>query len=508
MEAPEPGSAKELADFAQLQARLRPLFERVFPDRRAPRTVVIVPAISLDAGLLEKISGVQHYEERLLCMLLLLRLPHTRVIYVTSSPVDPAVVSYFLHLLPDVPERHARARLTMLACHDASIATVTEKILSRPRLMRRLSEAIGDRSIAHMTCFNVTPAERTLAVRLGIPIYGNDPALADLGSKSGSRELFAEAGVLLPPGFERLRDGQDVVGALTELRRRQPDLRRAVVKLEEGASGEGNAVFSFEGAPAGEALAGWVADQLPKRLDYVATDETWDAFGAKFAQMGGIVEAWVEGSGKRSPSVQGRVDPLGQNEIISTHDQILGGATGQVFLGSKFPAHESYRLQIQEAGERVGDVLRDRGALGRYGVDFVSLQNGDGWQHHAIEINLRKGGTTHTFRVLQFLTDGHYDLEAGLYRTAEGEPRYYHASDNVTSPDYERFTPEDLLDVAVEYELNFHAATQKGVFFHLLGAVAQYGKLGIVCVSDSPEAADTLYDETVATLDREARETE
>jgi hypothetical protein len=175
------------------------------------------------------------------------------------------------------------------------------------------------------------------------------------------------------------------------------------------------------------------------------------------------VEAWIEGEGeaKRSPSVQGRVDPLGRNEIISTHDQILGGSAGQVFLGSTFPAHESYRLQVQEAGAKVGEVLRDQGALGRYGVDFVSVRDGDGWRHHAIEINLRKGGTTHTFRVLQFLTDGHYDIETGLYRTAEGEPRYYHASDNVTSPDYERFTPHDLLDVAVEHERNFHAATQR-----------------------------------------------
>jgi hypothetical protein len=504
MNHPDPGSAEELARFAELQCRLRPLFEEVFPNREAPRTVVIVPSLSFDPVLIGKIPGVRHYEERMLCMLLLLRLPRTRVIYVTSTPVDPTIISYFLHLLPGVHGSHARNRLTMLACHDASLAPVTDKILARPRLLRRIKEAIGDPTWAHLTCFNVTDKERTLAVRLGIPIFGNDPGLEDLGSKSGSREVFREAGVLLPDGLERLRDDRDAAEALAELKNRRPDLRRAVVKLEQGTSGEGNAVFSFDGAPTGPGLADWCYGALPRRLCFEATQETWDGYRPKLAAMGGIVEAWIDGEQKRSPSAQGRVDPAGQVEIISTHDQILGGPSGQVFLGSEFPADDAYRLDIQEAGTRIGEVLRDHGALGRYGVDFVSVFEDGAWQHYAIEVNLRKGGTTHTFRVLQFLTDGRYDSETGLYRVDRDEPRYYQATDNLMNPNYRRFLPEDLLDVAVDHDLLFHSSTQMGVFFHLVGAVSQYGKLGIVSVGDSPESARALYRETVDILDSEA----
>ena len=46
---PAPGSVEELRRFAQLQERLAPLFRRVFPYPRAPRTVVVVPSLSLDA---------------------------------------------------------------------------------------------------------------------------------------------------------------------------------------------------------------------------------------------------------------------------------------------------------------------------------------------------------------------------------------------------------------------------------------------------------------------------
>ena len=42
--APEPGSATELAIFRDLQLRLPDLFRKVFPDPRAPRTVVIIPS--------------------------------------------------------------------------------------------------------------------------------------------------------------------------------------------------------------------------------------------------------------------------------------------------------------------------------------------------------------------------------------------------------------------------------------------------------------------------------
>ena len=59
---------------------------------------------------------------------------------------------------------------------------------------------------------------------------------------------------MLPPGFEHLRGDDDMINALAELKRAHPSLRRAVVKLEEGFSGDGNAIFSYEGAPSGPSL--------------------------------------------------------------------------------------------------------------------------------------------------------------------------------------------------------------------------------------------------------------
>ncbi|MEZ4701547.1 MAG: peptide ligase PGM1-related protein [Rhodothermales bacterium] len=493
--------------FLRLQKQLQNQFQRVFPDTQRPRAVVVVPSLSLDAGELSKISGVHHYEERLLCMLMLLRMPRTHLVYITSQPIHPTIIDYYLHLLPGIPLSHARRRLTLLSCNDASPKPLSQKILERPRLLEKIRETLSACQDAHMSCFNATHLERSLALQLGIPLYATDPALADLGSKSGSREVFREAGVPMPDGFERLRDMDDVAEALALLKERNPTLRRAVVKLNEGFSGEGNALFAYDGCPEDEELLPWIRRVLPTRIGFEARGETWERYSEKFSEMNGIVESFLEGARKQSPSAQCRIDPLGEVSPISTHDQVLGGPSGQVFLGCTFPANEAYRLDVQDAGLRVAEVLRSRGALGRFSVDFISVHEPAGWRHYAIEINLRKGGTTHPNLMLHYLADGAYDAASGLYLTPAGQPRYYYASDNMEDAVYQGLTPDDLIDIAVCHDLHFHGATQQGVVFHLIGALSEFGKLGVLCIGDSPKRAQELYADTVNVLAGESQKT-
>jgi hypothetical protein len=301
-----------------------------------------------------------------------------------------------------------------------------------------------------------------------------------------------------------LRDAHDIAAALGALKREQPSLRRAVVKLDEGFSGDGNAVFSFADAPDHHDLTDWIADQLPSRLRFEADHETWDRYAAKFASMGGVVESFVEGAAVRSPSVQCRVDPLGGQSVISSHDQLLGGPSGQVYLGCTFPANPAYCGDIQEAAMRVTSVLADEGVLGRFAIDFVSVLANGRWESYAIEINIRKGGTTHPFLMLQFVTDGTYDAESGTFRTRTGRRRFYHATDNITHPALVGLDSDGLIDIAVTNGLHYDAATQQGVMFHLIGALPRYGKVGALCVGDSPARASRMYRTTVETLTREA----
>ena len=102
--------------------------------------------------------------------------------------------------------------------------------------------------------------------------------------------------------------------------------------------------------------------------------------------------------------------------------------------------------------------------------------------------------------MLQFLTNGQYDLETGDFRVPSGEPRFYIASDNVRSESYKGLCPEDLIDIAVENNLHFHGTIQQGVVFHLIGALSEFGKLGVLCIGDSPDSALEYYQQTLAAL--------
>ncbi|MEZ5463456.1 peptide ligase PGM1-related protein [Dokdonella sp.] len=491
------------AALARIQTKLRPMFERFQDDRLAPRTIVVVPGLSLDADTLAKIDGVRHYEERQLSMLMWLRLPNTRIVFVTSVPLDPVVVDYYLSLLQGVPTAHARSRLTLLSAYDSSPVTLTRKILERPRLLARIRAAIRDPAFAHMSVFNASELEAALAIQLGIPLFACDPDLAHLGNKSGSRRAFKAAGVDLADGVEDLRDMDDAAAAIASLKRGNPSLRRCVIKHNDGFSGEGNAVFDFDEATS-SITTEWVRKELPRRLRCEAANESFEHYSEKFREMGGIVEAWVEGEDKCSPSVQMRVDPLNRLELISTHDQTLGGESGQIFLGSTFPAREAYRRDLHEAGWRIGEVLRERGVLGRFAIDFVSHRTAAGWQHVAIEINLRKGGTTLPFHMLQFLTSGKYDSESARYVTPMGQNRCYYATDTLVRPHYRCFTPEDLIDIVVARRLHFDDTRQRGIVFNLLGALSEFGKLGVVCIAETVAEAKAMFDEATDILDREA----
>ena len=165
-------------------------------------------------------SLTQAYEERFLFLLMLLRQPRLRMVYVTSLPIAPEIIEYYLALLPGVIPSHARARLSLVAVNDSSPRSLSEKLLERPRLLRRIAALIPNRARSHLVPYNTTELERDVALRLGIPMYGADPRLAPLGSKTGCRRLFARGRRPAPAGCggpaHPRRHGRRVVGMRAE----------------------------------------------------------------------------------------------------------------------------------------------------------------------------------------------------------------------------------------------------------------------------------------------------
>lgn len=498
--------------FRYLQSQLRDRWHNVDFFDLDDNDIFVVPSVSVDQRELKKIPGFLHYEERLLFSLIRLRNPRTRLIYITAVPLSPIIIDYYLQLLPGIPFSHARDRLLLLSTYDASLKPLSQKILERPRLMQRIRQSLRPNK-SYMVCYNSTDLERELSVQLGIPLLAQDPDLLYWGTKSGSREIFAESGVPHPDGSKSVWSTDDLAEATAQLWERQPQLKRMVIKLNEGFSGEGNAILDLRSmsrvAPGQASHDSRVAALLERmeHLSFQASAETWENFSSRIPELGAIAEAFIEGEEKRSPSVQGYITPTGEVKILSTHDQILGGPDGQIYLGCRFPADEAYRLHLQDLGMRVGRALAEKGAMERYGVDFVAVRQPDNsgatWDVQAIEINLRKGGTTHPFMTLKYLTNGRYDYSTGLFYSQQGRAKYYIATDNLHKERYRGLMPNDLMDIVAQHRLHFDGSTRTGSVFHLMGALSEFGKLGLTTIGDSLQEAEDLYNRVVKVLDEE-----
>jgi len=487
-------------DFKRLQEKLLPIWASIRADDNFEHTSLIIPSLSVDQEELSKVQGASFYEERLMFALIRLRNPNARLIYVTSQPVHADVIDYYLQLLIGVPAAHAKRRLKMLCVYDASTRPLTEKVLERPRVLDRLRSWVNEHGPGYLTCYNTTMLERRLSLELGIPLNGVDPVLLQLGTKSGSRQAFTAAQVPHPAGFEDLHSEDEIVSSLCQLAEQRPDIQRAVVKINEGFSGEGNAVFKF---PEDKANPQAVHQAL-SQMEWSSASGNIDAFLRKFEEMGGIVEELIDAEEVRSPSVQMRIYPGGKAVLVSSHEQVLGGNTGQVYLGCRFPADEEYRLMIQEQARRVGEVLSRKGVIGRFGIDFLLTRTKGGeWQSNALEINLRMGGTTPPYHALEFLTSGELNPETGIFSAPTGQEKFYSATDNLKSPAYRGLLPEDLFDISIRNKIHYQPDSGTGVLFYMIGALSQYGKIGMTCIGNSPEQANELFRRTVAILDRE-----
>jgi len=331
------------ARFDELQRKLVPLWKQI--GRTDPggnileeeNTVVILPSLTADVEF--DFASQQAYEERMLFMLFLLRQPQKRIVYLTSMPIQEEIIDYYLHSLPSVSINNARRRLTLISPQDASQRPLVEKCLERPRLMQQIRERIPNLDTAHLVPFLTTDLERDFAVQLGIPMYAADPRFFAFGTKSGCRHIFTEEGVQHPLGAEGLTTKDSLVRAICGMRAQKPDLQKVIVKHNEGVSGYGNAQLDLTGLPTpGSKDEISAISTRFKEMQFKAPDVQYDWYMDKFNEKGGIVEELISGDEIFSPSAQLRVSPLGEVELLSTHDQMLGGPSGQTYLGARFPA--------------------------------------------------------------------------------------------------------------------------------------------------------------------------
>ncbi|TDO36415.1 hypothetical protein EV643_120147 [Kribbella sp. VKM Ac-2527] len=477
--------------FAELQRQLGPVWAMNRPGG-APHVLVALPSFSLGETILahytSRIPALEH--RYLLASLMLPRIETCEMVFVCSQAPVPEFVDYYISLAPRSRRHSARARLRVLTVDDPTPRSIAAKLLDQSDLLDRLRASFAGRP-AFIEPWNVTGDEVEVARRLGAPINGTAPELWPLGYKSAGRRLFRAVGVPTPAGREGIRSVADVRAAIDAVLAERPAAEGVVVKHDNSGSGDGNLVVPLVDL-AGRRLSG---DAIRSR---VAAMPAW--YQADLA-LGGVVEELVTGARAASPSVQIDISPYREVTVVATHEQVLGGETRQVYMGCRFPADPAYAAELAKYGEVIGRHLADRGVVGRLSVDFMAVADDAGrWDLYALEINLRKGGTTHPYAALRNLVPGSYDTGAGTWYAADGTPRCYVATDNLVDSCWLGLPPVDVIRAVAASGLQFDRRTGAGVVLHMLSCLAIDGRLGLTAIGRSREHAQSLYDATVAVI--------
>jgi hypothetical protein len=139
--------------------------------------------------------------------------------------------------------------------------------------------------------------------------------------------------------------------------------------------------------------------------------------------------------------------------------------------------------------------------IGRCAIDFVVVRGEDGcWQPFAIELNLRKGGTTHPYETLAHLTGGSYDADIATFTTQTGQCKHYVATDHLEAPQLRRLGCAGVLGVARREGLRFDPMRRVGPVFHMLSSLDELGRTGYTAIGDSAEEASAISEHVQTTV--------
>lgn len=453
-------------------------------------SIVVVPSLSIKDESIKNIVGINHYETRALWEVLNTTNPNTNIIFVSSLPISEDVIFHYLNLLPNPAESRRRVKLVSLNNNSEEL-TLTEKIIMDKETQLVIKELVKN-SPAYLKVFMTTDDEHQLSQLLNLPLYGHDTHLNYYLTKSGNKKIFKDSEVPYCNSVEDIKSIDELKTAIIHLWESNPRSKRFMVKLDNGVSGLGNAIltpstdfeafFKLDTDAKMQMINSWLIG-----MKFQSDKITWGSFSQDIP-AGCIIEVFVEGQNKISPSAQAHITPDGQVELLSTHEQILD-ERGLTFLGSIFPAQKSHRHILQENTLRIGKTLAKHGFIGPFSVDFMITTDENTTRVYIIEINIRQGGTTHPYQTAKLLTKAHYDQETATLKDEAGRAVFYCSNDNIVEYALKGSKVKNFLEFMQSKKITYCHDKNEGIVFHLLEAMSDVGKLGYTSIARNPSIA-------------------
>ncbi|XP_063269061.1 IQ domain-containing protein H isoform X2 [Prinia subflava] len=515
--APGEARRRHLENFYSRAKHLAANWNRI---RTSRRTIIHIPSLGYSQHVREHIPDLalqQNLQMGRLCDILD---ANVDVIYICPLALSEELLQYYHKLLglqaavrSGNPEDTAdlQDRFTILTPeainsfpeHQLCLATV---LRHSPGTLRRLRALLRGRA-AFVVGGVPHPDDLAVADELRVPLLGSEPAVARLcSSKSGSRRVFASAGVPLPPGEGDIHGWEQLLRALGQLVLDHAEVQRWLFKVDDERGGNGTAFCDVTShlqcypwllrqrqrhgpevwaeSQARELALVKISQELPGLLAQHVQPvnekrfPTWEKFLQTFLTQGGVIEAFPSSASVTNLSVDLLIEPTGEVTLVSSGDQLHAEGPLRSW-GSTIPQRSVDPELLQGLCWKIGEACKSRGVLGYFSVDFVAFTHPQTREQQvwATDLDLCYSDQLALTRLLLYMTDGNLDcgscrLQGPLGSQESKSQQVQHEGTQPPAPGSPRcaVASSQLRHASlpgIPYSLLLHICTARGVGFDL-----------------------------------------
>ncbi|KAM7010809.1 IQ domain-containing protein H [Passerculus sandwichensis] len=451
---------RHLENFCSRAKHLAANWNRI---RTSRRTIIHIPSLGYSQHIREHIPDLavqQNLQMGRLCDILD---ANVDVIYICPLALSEELLQYYNKLLglqaavrsgspEDMADLQDRFRiLTPEAINSfpeqhMCLATVLKY---SPRTLQRLQGLLQGRD-AYMVGGVPHLDELAVADQLQVPLLGSEPAVAQLCStKSGSRRVFASAGVPTPPGEGDIHSREQLLRALSQLVLDNLEVQRWLFKVDDERAGDGTAFCDvtshlecqpwiqreqqehgpgvWSESQARELALVKISQELPGLLAQHVQPvnekrfPTWEKFLQTFLTQGGVIEAFPCSGSVANLTVDLLIEPTGQLTLLASGEQLH--AEGPLrSSGTTIPQRSVDPGLLQALCLKVGEACKAKGVLGYFSVDFVAFTHPQTGRQQvwATDLDLGYSDQLALSQLLVYLTDGNVDCGSSILQAPLG----------------------------------------------------------------------------------------